>query len=1060
VSAAENLKRWKESSRPRAWVEAHNGEWTHADWLSLTVELKRSEYWPLELADVGGVLEELKSQWHDHQMQVEVLIEEAEAALEEGDLDQAVADCTEAMKLGPKGNKTAWLVRALLTRARAYLGKKDHDRAASDASEAARLDPGNREALTVRDDARRGWEGPREAGRADAVNSNKTKQLTTTISLAIDLACDSIISSRADALNVLCKASGSPLPDLTTPEEIQRAYGLAATKYYPANNPGDDKAERRFRHVEAAWAFLQAEKVIAESSETLRANPRSPLAFYQRAEAHFRTGDLDRAIADCTEALRLDRTLFCAYGVRGTAWKRKGQHDKALADLNEALTWNPAYALAFQSRGDTYRLLGRYDQAVADCDQAIRLDPRFSWAFATRGAALRERKEYHRALADLNEALRLNPIYGWAYAERGEVYRLRGEHDRAMTDFDEAIRLDPNHAWAFSRRGAAYWGKGDHDRAVVDCTEAIRLNSADSFAFAIRGDAYRLKRDKDQALKDFTEAIRLDPRNSWALSRRGEEYRARGDLKQALADLTEALRLNPDDVLAAHAKALVEEELQPPRQHQPKAQESVVRPCPGCQKPLRVAQENLGKQVKCPTCGQTFVAEGHERATGDERPASEAGTASPPRRKLPAHSVDQRPDCKDCEGTMTGQDTARCHTCGLTWKLLPSGKLTPADPKRCEFCGTVMTVEDFKIQDSPDLPWASVGVACKTCGAEWHWARAGHWQTHTFPTGRDSNDSSAPGHEPAPAATKGSATVGSTLTFTCPGCKRAAAALVTTDSANNLVVRCPHCRQALALAQCKTCSTVYAVKADTDTNFSCCNFHGIVEAVKPPLAEAARGSQQAAASPAPTNQGETPSEAAEWYCLSSGQQYGPVSWTQLRQWATAGNIRPTDQVWKVGTPGWVPASTVAGLVPESAGSAALEDRILEYARMREFDLAISVANELLQQFPTLGRAYYLRGMMFFIKQDYGRAIADFKEAVRFEPSNPEYGRRLAEAGKARKASKRGGFWKGLANLFMDVCDIGQALAKGTKTCPHCMRAIDVGASVCPYCTRDHSHPRF
>jgi tetratricopeptide (TPR) repeat protein len=334
-------------------------------------------------------------------LHVEVVIESAETALEDGDLNEGIADCTEALKLGPNRNKTIWLVRTLLTRARAYIGKRDHDRAAADAGEAARLDPGNRDALTVREEARQGQAGPREAGRspqaaegprildqderhreeaADTAKPESPMPPMTTTHLHIDATCNGIITSRADALNVLSKASGLSLSDLAAPEEVQRAYGLAATKYYPANNPGDEKAERRFRYVEAAWAFLQAEKVIAERTETLRANPRNPLAYYERAEAYFCTGDLDRAIADCTEALRLDRTLFCAYGVRGTAWKRKGQYDKALGDLNEALTWNSNYALAFQSRGDTYRLLRKYDQAVADCDESIRLDPRFSWA--------------------------------------------------------------------------------------------------------------------------------------------------------------------------------------------------------------------------------------------------------------------------------------------------------------------------------------------------------------------------------------------------------------------------------------------------------------------------------------------------------------------------------------------------------------------------------------------------------------------------------------------------------------------------------------------------------
>jgi hypothetical protein len=59
----ENLRRWRESGRPRAWVEAHKGRWDHDDWLALLEELKRSRYWPLQPDAVGMVLEDAKREW-------------------------------------------------------------------------------------------------------------------------------------------------------------------------------------------------------------------------------------------------------------------------------------------------------------------------------------------------------------------------------------------------------------------------------------------------------------------------------------------------------------------------------------------------------------------------------------------------------------------------------------------------------------------------------------------------------------------------------------------------------------------------------------------------------------------------------------------------------------------------------------------------------------------------------------------------------------------------------------------------------------------------------------
>lgn len=55
-----NLRRWKESGEPRSWVESHQGQWEHSDWLALLEGLQRSEFWPMYPDAVNGVLEEVK----------------------------------------------------------------------------------------------------------------------------------------------------------------------------------------------------------------------------------------------------------------------------------------------------------------------------------------------------------------------------------------------------------------------------------------------------------------------------------------------------------------------------------------------------------------------------------------------------------------------------------------------------------------------------------------------------------------------------------------------------------------------------------------------------------------------------------------------------------------------------------------------------------------------------------------------------------------------------------------------------------------------------------------
>jgi len=58
--------------------------------------------------------------------------------------------------------------------------------------------------------------------------------------------------------------------------------------------------------------------------------------------------------------------------------------------------------------------------------------------------------------------------------------------------------------------------------------------------------------------------------------------------------------------------------------------------------------------------------------------------------------------------------------------------------------------------------------------------------------------------------------------------------------------------------------------------------------------------------------------AIEWYYAKGDQQKGPVSSAELKQLAQAGQIVPTDLVWREGMTEWVAASNVRGLFEAAA----------------------------------------------------------------------------------------------------------------------------------------------
>ncbi len=56
-----NLTRLQRSTLPQDFVRAHNGEWNHHDWLEFCASLEQAGYTPINLDQVGLLLEKYKA---------------------------------------------------------------------------------------------------------------------------------------------------------------------------------------------------------------------------------------------------------------------------------------------------------------------------------------------------------------------------------------------------------------------------------------------------------------------------------------------------------------------------------------------------------------------------------------------------------------------------------------------------------------------------------------------------------------------------------------------------------------------------------------------------------------------------------------------------------------------------------------------------------------------------------------------------------------------------------------------------------------------------------------
>jgi tetratricopeptide (TPR) repeat protein len=359
-------------------------------------------------------------------------VERATAYVERGQWDQAIADCSEFLRL----NEDAADVYDL--RARAYYEKGLYDLAIADCGEAIRLLP---EYSVFR--LNRGIAYDR-AGREDLALADFTEAIRLDWKLAEAYYRRARIRGKKGDLNEAIA-------------DYSRAILISSDSHY-LNGRGN-----------AYYALREYEKAADDFTRAIALTPRDAFLYRNRSRCYLGTGDYLRMLADYADARRLwpshrgvdamtwnadgppDGWLSAAQLRRkagicrecGEALYRKREFDRAVVLFGEALRVLNDPDL-YVSRGLCYSRLGKTEEAILDYTEGIRLAPRDARTFFIRGFAFSTAKRYDLAIADCDQAIRIQPDKVEYRDLRAQVYAGKQEYGRARDEYAEIIRLAPN----------------------------------------------------------------------------------------------------------------------------------------------------------------------------------------------------------------------------------------------------------------------------------------------------------------------------------------------------------------------------------------------------------------------------------------------------------------------------------------------------------------------------------------------------------------------------------------------------------------------------------------
>lgn len=262
--------------------------------------------------------------------------------------------------------------------------------------------------------------------------------------------------------------------------------------------------------------------------------------YSNRAACYASMDDLDKVIEDTTESLRLNPTYVKALNRRALAYEGVGRNQEALLDYTASSIMDN-----FQNEnaaGAIERLLKKIAEQKARDMLAGRTNRMPSYSFISayleafrpheipvissedesmgdvhlkRALEATKAKQYKEAISHLQTASG-NPFSSSDLEAQAlnlsATYRfVRADVENALQEINRSLELCPAMTNSYVKRASMHMESGDRDSTLADFQKAIETNAEDPDIYYHRGQCNFILQDFSSAARDYQKSIDLDP---------------------------------------------------------------------------------------------------------------------------------------------------------------------------------------------------------------------------------------------------------------------------------------------------------------------------------------------------------------------------------------------------------------------------------------------------------------------------------------------------------------------------------------------------------------------
>jgi len=312
----------------------------------------------------------------------------------------------------------------------------------------------------------------------------------------------------------------------------------------------DKKNDVNSKGIDTLSDTSSAEKKLQFLNNKIKADPKNPELYHERALFALTQKDVNAALEDMTRALSLDSTKAKYYITIGDVYFAANKTRFTKDALEKAISLEPKNVEAILKLAELYLFVEDYKTSVQYIDDALKIDVTNPKAYFMKGMDFKCLKDTAKAISSFTTAIEQNPKYYEPYMQLGLIFSAK--HNKlALQYFNTAISLHPQSTEAYYGRAFFRQESGEFDQAIEDYNIILQIDPKYKYAhFNLGYLNYNNNKDYDKAVKNFTKAIDSDPNYINAYYWRALCYENQSNKKAAADDYQKVLNLDPDNDLA------------------------------------------------------------------------------------------------------------------------------------------------------------------------------------------------------------------------------------------------------------------------------------------------------------------------------------------------------------------------------------------------------------------------------------------------------------------------------------------------------------------------------